>query len=394
MQLLEYLRLAVRSIMHRRLRSWLTVIGIIIGIAAIASLMTLSESLSQSIEEQFESFGTNLIFITPKNMMSSMSFGGEIITEDDISTLENMPEIEEVIPSRVTSAKLEFHDNEAYVTAASFELNDPSILEKMGLELTDGRYIEKGETKSVVLGYIIANTLFDEGIHVKNRVYLNGEKYVVVGIFEEIGNNQDDMQVYVSNDDLIEISGKDEIAAISAFVRSGIDIEKVAEKAEIKLQRARGDEDLIVMTSADILEQVNSILGIINFVLVGVAGISLLVGSIGIMNTMYTSVLERTKEIGIMKAIGAGRKDIMFIFLIESGIFGLLGGTIGAVLGTLLAKSMEAFSSSFPFQFSVYINPTIIIGSILFAAAIGAASGALPAYRASKLKPTDALRYE
>ncbi len=394
MQILEYVWLALRSISHRKLRSWLTVIGIIIGIAAITSLLTLSQSLSQSIEEQFESFGTNMIFITPKNMMSSMNFGGEIITEKDVSTLQSMPEIEEIIPTRVTSAKIEFHDNEAYVTAASFELSNPDLLKKMGLELIDGHWIEKGDSRSVVLGHLVAHEIFDEDIHVKNRVYLNGEKYVVVGILEEIGSSQDDMQVYVSDDDLIEISGKDEIAAISALVRSGLDVETVADKAELKIKRARNDDDLIVMTSADILEQVNSILGIINFVLVGVAAISLLVGSIGIMNTMYTAVLERTKEIGIMKAIGAGRKDIMMIFLIESAIFGLLGGAIGAFLGTLLAKSMEVFSSSFPFHFNVYINPTIIITSILFAAIVGAASGALPAYKAAKLKPTDALKYE
>ena len=287
-----------------------------------------------------------------------------------------------------------FHENEVYGYAASFEVSDPDILEDMGIEFEDGRWLERGETNVVVLGHLLAHEAFEEEVHVKNRIEVNDERYVVIGIVESVGNTQDDMTMYLSNDDLIEIAGVDEIMTIMAFTHSGIDVSEAAEKTQLKLNRARHDEDLRVMTSEDILERINQVLGILNLVLVGVAGISLLVGSVGIMNTMYTAVLERTKEIGIMKAIGAANNEIMMIFLIESAIFGILGGSIGALIGTLMAKSVEAAAGAFFFTFTVSPSPMIIGASILFAGIIGGVAGAFPAYRASKLNPTDALRYE
>ena len=142
------------------------------------------------------------------------------------------------------------------------------------------------------------------------------------------------------------------------------------------------------------MEQISQVLGIMQVVLVGIAAISLIVGAIGIMNSMYTSVLERTKDIGIMKAVGARNSDIMKIFLIESGLMGLVGGIFGTALGTIVALIVEKISSQSGFLLIIRIEYGLLLFGLLFAFLVGMISGALPAYQASKLRPVDALRYE
>ena len=213
---------------------------------------------------------------------------------------------------------------------------------------------------------------------------------------EEIGNSQDDNSINIDFDTFREIfDAEDRVDAITATAKPGLDMDALKEKTERKLERARGDENFQVMTSANILEQVNSILGIVQFVLIGIAGISLLVGGIGIMNSMYTSVLERTKEIGIMKSVGARNSDILLIFLVESGFIGLIGGIFGVLLGTGMALAVGAIAKQAGFALlKIVIDYKILLFGLSFAFVLGMISGALPAYRASKLKPVDALRYE
>ena len=168
-------------------------------------------------------------------------------------------------------------------------------------------------------------------------------------------------------------------------------VNRVVEK---ELERKRGDTNFQVLTASQILEQIGQILGVMQIVLVGIAAISLLVGAIGIMNSMYTSVLERTKDIGIMKAIGARNADILQIFLIESGMIGLVGGLLGTALGTGMALAVEPFAKNAGFPLIITLEMGVLLFGLLFAFVIGMISGILPAYQASKLKPVDALRYE
>ena len=176
----------------------------------------------------------------------------------------------------------------------------------------------------------------------------------------------------------------------------GVDIDKFAEYLEEEYEDYRGDKNFVLSTSTAILEQINSVLGILQYVVVGIAGIALIVGSVGIANTMYMSVLERTKEIGIMKSIGATNNAILTMFLIESAFFGIVGGIIGCIIGILMAViakfAIEAFAPGIPFL--ILIDPGVIIGALIFSAISGIVSGILPARNASKLNPVDALRYE
>ena len=192
----------------------------------------------------------------------------------------------------------------------------------------------------------------------------------------------------------------DEESYIMIKTAAGFKPEDVAERIKRELRQARGEkegeETFRVQTAEQILESFQSIFGIVQAVLVGIASISLLVGGIGIMNTMYTSVLERTKEIGAMKAIGAKNSQILILFLFESGLLGLIGGAIGVGIGIGLAKSAEFITSNFlgTNLLQASLNPLIIFGALTFSFIVGSLSGILPAMQASLLKPADALRYE
>jgi len=191
---------------------------------------------------------------------------------------------------------------------------------------------------------------------------------------------------------------KDEYDIIVVQLEKNSDPEKVAEAITEKLRKDRGlkegEEDFNVQTPIAALASINTILNVINVIVIGIALISLLVGAIGIANTMYTSVLERTKEIGVMKAIGARNSDILLIFLFESGLLGLVGGIVGVLIGMLMAwtAATGANTALGTNLFIIKFNPALIIGSIIFSFLIGTVSGVLPARQASKLKPVDALR--
>jgi len=178
-------------------------------------------------------------------------------------------------------------------------------------------------------------------------------------------------------------------------IKEGIDINDAEKIIETELLRSFDDEDFDILTPEQILREINTILGAVQTVVSGIAAISLIVGAIGIMNAMFTSVLERTREIGIMKAIGARNSDIAAIFLAEAGIIGTVGGLMGVAIGTVLAFSVGAAAKAFGFPLlSIKVDPVTIIVALLFSFAIGSLAGLVPAMQAANLKPVDALRYE
>ena len=178
-------------------------------------------------------------------------------------------------------------------------------------------------------------------------------------------------------------------------IKDGINTEKAAEDIRVMLRKSYEEEEFVVYTPEQLLSQLKNILGAIKILLSGIAAISLVVGGIGIMNSMFTSVLERRREIGIMKAVGAKNRDILLLFLIESGMIGLIGGLIGIGLGISVAKSVELIAAQLGFSLlSVGLDYGVMIFMLLFSFSVGMASGVIPAYQAAKLKVVDALRYE
>ena len=393
--ILDYLILALHSLRHRKLRSWLTVVGIIIGVAAIISLITVSRSLESTIQEQFEQFGANRILISAKGFQGPGTLSQSLTTKD-VETIEKISGFEYVLPALFRNGEVKHRGETSFtlisgLPADSFE----QFYADMGVELDQGRTIQEKEKYTAIIGSRVAKEMFSRDLSVGSKIIVNKGEFRVVGIVEEIGNAQDDNQITISLETAREIFNEPErVDTIIAQVKSTSDIPLLQEKIERELERKRRDTNFQVLTASQILEQINQVLGVMQVVLVGIAAISLLVGAIGIMNSMYTSVLERTKDIGIMKAIGARNSAISQIFLIESGLIGLGGGIMGVLLGTGLAFLLGSFSQQAGFLLIIKIEPMVLILGLLFAFVICMVSGILPAYQASRLKPVDALRYE
>lgn len=391
----DYFLLAVNSIRHRKLRSWLTVVGIVIGVAAIISLITISRSLESTLEQQFETFGANRIFVSGKGFQGpgTQSNG---LTIEDVETIEKISGIEYVAPGLFRSAEVKYKEETGFTLIGGLPAEQyEKFYADGGLKTTEGRFIQEDEKYVAVIGSRVAEKMFSKEIGVGNKIEINKLNFKVVGVLEEIGNAQDDNQINIPLDAAREVFAEPEkVDMIIAQVKSGTDIPDMQEKIEKALERKRGDTSFEVVTATQILEQINQVLGVMQIVLVGIAAISLLVGAIGIMNSMYTSVLERTKEIGIMKSIGARNPDILWIFLIEAGLIGLVGGVLGSALGTGMALGIGPIAKEAGFPLIVQVEMPVLVLGLLFAFIVGMVSGILPAYQASKMKPVDALRYE
>ena len=391
----DYFLLAVQSLRHRKLRSWLTVIGIIIGVAAIISLITVSRSLESTIQMQFEQFGANRILISSRGFQGpgTMSEG---LTQDDVETIEKISGFEYVLPGLFRSAEIHYRDEVSFTLIGALPAERmEEFYSDTGVELQTGRAIQEHEKYVAIIGSRAASEMFTRELSIGNKIIMNKQEFRIVGILKEIGNAQDDNQINIPLEAAREIFHEPEkVDTIIAQVQSAADIPLLQERIERALERKRGDTNFQVLTAKQILEQINQVLGVMQIVLVGIAAISLVVGAIGIMNSMYTSVLERTKDIGIMKAIGARNSAILQIFLIESGLIGLTGGIIGVALGTGLALLVGSFSKQAGFLLIIKIEWMVVLSGLLFAFVVGMASGILPAYQGSRLKPVDALRYE
>ncbi len=401
----DYFSLAFNNLRRRKLRSWLTMIGIFIGIAAVVALISLGQGLQGYIGDEFEKLGKDKIFIQPKSFgpPGSATSPSLRLTDKDLKVVQKTRGVEWAIGMLYKVGQIEFKKQSEITYTIGLAPEDiPFMSEVQSFDIEDGRWLREGDTYKIVVGYLHAyGEIWDNPVRIGNTIKIEDENFKVVGIVQKIGNNYDDAQVYVPKEVLRELLDMgDEESSILAKTASNYDPEDVGERIETKLRKSRdekkGYETFNVQTSEQLLNTFQSIFAVIQAVLVGIAAISLLVGGIGIMNTMYTSVLERTKEIGTMKAIGARNSDILKIFLFESGLLGLVGGAIGVLIGVGLAKGTEyiAMAALGTLLLQAAFPAYLIFGALAFSFLIGTASGILPAMQAAKLKPADALRYE
>ena len=398
----DYFRLALIGIKQKGVRSLLTMIGIFIGIAMVVSLISLGEGLSAAVNEQFEMMGSNIILVMPGAGLESMGGSSVPVNEHDVSVIEKAKGVDLVGGFVTKIAQIEYRDRVKYSFVAGFPQDESrKIVEDMQqFNLESGKDLDKSDKYKVVIGYGVKHgDFFEKDVNIRDTLLINGQKFEVVGSVERIGNPQDDSNLYIPLDTAKEFFDTDEYMMIMVRVKDGFDSSVVADNIKEKLRKDReleeGDENFSVQTMEQLKESYSTILTLVRIFLVGLAAISLLVGGVGIMNTMYTSVLERTNEIGIMKAIGARNSDIMSIFLIESGILGSVGGIIGCAIGLGISKSVELAVKSQGIDYlKASTSPEIIFGAIAFAFIVGAVSGVMPARQAAQLKPVDALRYE
>ena len=401
----DYVSLAINNLMHRKLRSWLTLLGIVIGIAAVISFVSLGNSLEQAITGQFASLSVDRLIVT--NAETGFGPPGSTavkkLTSHDKEIIENVPGVSSVIPRLLRAVKIEYNKKASFSFAASLPAEQKYIdyiYTSSNIKVDEGRLISSGDKNAVVLGSDFKKSLiFNKEIHAGDKIKIQDSEFKVVGILKPSSSTQLNGVVLLPESEMKKILNiEDESDLILVQVNNPDKIEEIASEITKRLRKDRGlkvgEEDFSVQTPLQAISTVQTILRIINLIVASIAGISLLIGTIGVANTMFTSVLERTKEIGIMKSIGAQNKDIFLIFLIESGLLGLFGGLLGTFIGLLLAFVISKAANSFlgANLFSINFNLPLSIFAVVFSLLLGILSGTIPSFRASKMNPVEALR--
>jgi putative ABC transport system permease protein len=401
----EYLKMAVRSISKRKKRTALTMLGIFVGIAAVVALVSLGQGLQGTINAQFEKVGADKIFVQAREV----GFGGETapgqLRDRELDIIDDVNGVVAVSGQLFRAVQVEFND----VQRPLFVIGNPEKAAEVQLarsantwEAESGRLLTHTDKEKAVVGYNLAHKQqFLRDVRIGDKLRMGNRTYDVVGILARVGDPNADGGVIIPELELRDISGSpDAYSYIVAQTAANVNPDDVGERIEKAIRRDRhqkeGKEDFAVQTATELIASFNAVFNIIQVVFVGIAAISLLVGGIGIMNVMFTAVLERTREIGVMKAIGARNRDVLTLFLIESGLLGTAGGIIGIIIGSAISKTVEVGANAAFGPGTIYaVFPVwLIVGALLFSFVIGAMSGVLPARRASKLRPVEALRYE
>jgi putative ABC transport system permease protein len=397
-------RHAFQNMKARKLRSLLTVISIMIGIAAVSSLISFGNGLTSYVDELSKQMGEDKIIIQPRGAMLGSPLDSNVgFDDDDLDVVRSVKGVSEATEMYANSGEIEFDDKKIYVFVMGLDFkNYQKLIEELfTIKMDSGQALQGDETSKVTLGHSfqVPKKLFDKQVRLGDKLKVNGENYKVKGFYEEVGNPQDDSNVYLTKKAYENLYGNGNYQYMVARAESGQNMDRLTEKIKEELRdhrnQGKGNEDFGVQTFEQVIETFNTIFGIISGVVVIIALISVIIAAVNIMNTMYTSVLERTKEIGIMKSIGATNKDIAYLFIFESGLLGIVGGAVGVSIGYLVAAAGgKAIAQAGFGMLQPAFTITLVIGCLVFAFLVGAISGLLPAKRASKMKPVDALRYE
>jgi putative ABC transport system permease protein len=403
--LFDYFYLAFESLKNKRLRSWLTMVGIFIGIAAVVALIGLGEGLKLAVNSQFGVASVEVLTVQAGGISAAGPPGTGVVnplTEDDVDKIEDLTQIESAIPRHLETGKLEFNNKVIFGISMSIPDGEDRkfAYEALDIEPKEGRLLKDGDSNKVVLGFNFMDDSvgLEKPVRAGNTVLIQGKSFDVVGITEKKGSFIFDNIVQMNEDVLKELFLRDDsVDVIIARVKENGDMNEAKEAVEKLLLKQRdvkkGEEDFSVQTPEAALSTLNDVLLGVQIFIVIVASISVLVGALGIVNTMYTSVLERRREIGIMKAIGARNSDIFKLFFIESGLLGLLGGIIGTILGSIASyigiKGINSFvgASTQP-QINIILIVTMLVASFL----IGSIAGITPAMQAARQNPVDSLR--
>jgi putative ABC transport system permease protein len=385
-------------------RSLLTLLGIAIGIMAIISLMALGEGMQQAVTGELSSLSDVIIVSTGGNFISSFGGGGSTnhyFTQRDITDVQRIQGVKEVSTQLSGNALAEYNGKTTIVSLTGMSVG-VMRLQYATQKLEAGGFMNEGEQNEIMIGYGIAHDTFDANISVGGRIKLNGQKFFVNGIFgkQGFGGVSSDNIVLMSSRDFQKLTGQSNISLIYLRVYNVNDAESIATTVQNTINQNHGQKDFATATTmTSILQTVQSVIGILQLVLVAIASIALVVASIGIMNTMLTSVMERTREIGIMKAIGATNTDIMSIFIIEGTLVSSIGGIIGIILGVFGSQGLTIILNSFlSFGGSSNLTPIITITSVVLAITVslivGVFSSLYPAWKAARMSPIEAVRYE
>jgi macrolide transport system ATP-binding/permease protein len=408
----QSIRMALRSLMANKTRSALTMLGIVIGVAAVIAMLSIGRGAQASITGQIEGLGTNLLMVSPGSTqssgVSSAAGSAQTLTYEDAQALASLSSLASIAPVSSSTGQFVYGNQNTRVSVTGVT---PEYASVRNTKAAEGEFITaahlNARSQVVVLGHSTAATLFgDAGLAVGKTVRINGQPFRVIGVLESKGGSgmgsQDDLGLIPLTTAQTRLTGTTRVSggqrSVSMIYVQAANSDKTdaaTEDIRAMLRRRHrltttSDDDFSIMSQKDILNTMSQITNILTLFLGGVAGISLLVGGIGIMNIMLVSVTERTREIGLRKAVGARKRDILSQFLIEASWLSVMGGIVGIALGWGLSLLIGQVISS--------ITPVVSLDSVLlataFSAAVGVFFGLYPAWRAGNLNPIDALRYE
>ncbi|MFB0519304.1 MAG: ABC transporter permease [Acidobacteriota bacterium] len=405
MPVLENIKIALQALNSNKLRAILTTLGIIIGVAAVVAVVSVVQGLSFMITSQLQEAGADFIIVVPnrpRGEAGEMLGRIELTYEDGLAVNEKSPEIKDFSPLLQRRATVKFADENTFTyilcTSASFQEINNHYVDR-------GRFLTKLDNdhrkKVCVLGTKVVEDLGIKGNPLGRGVSIRKLSFTIIGVLEErgqaLGQNADDVCIIPFNTSRL-LFGEEASRSLVLYFRAesaeNIDLAKEQITETLRKQhslKSGQPDDFLVLLQQDLLERINTILGSVTAVVAGIVGISLVVGGIGIMNIMLVSVTERTREIGIRKAVGAKRRDIIFQFLVEAIILSLVGGAIGIVFGYTLGVIVTKFIPQLP---PAHVPLWAVALGFGFSTLVGLFFGIYPAARAGKLDPIEALRYE
>jgi putative ABC transport system permease protein len=397
------IKVALRSLWANRLRSVLAMLGIIIGVSAVIVVLSLVAGARQSVLGRISALGTNLLVITPgqRGMGGVVSGVQQNLVLEDAQALLKIPGVRDVAPVVRGNVQVKYYNKNARTNLIGTSVTYFPI---RAYEVEHGRLFgdaqEDAMARVAVLGPVTAQNLFGGEDPLNEMIKVNGINFRVIGVLKAKGDqgwfNPDDQVLVPCTTAMKQLLGLDHLQEIDIRAESEEDLDRIQKAASALLRKRHhvmpgNPDDVSIRNQAQMLDTASTVTGVMTLLAGGIASISLLVGGIGIMNIMLVTVTERTREIGVRKAIGAKDRDILRQFLIEAVLMSGLGGVIGVALGAGLSKVVGLFASA---TFQPVIQAFSVFLAIGFSAAVGIFFGYYPARRAAKLDPIEALRYE
>ncbi len=402
---LDLAHYALSAMRLRELRSWLTVLGIVVGIAAIVALISVGQGVQSYINGQLSSLGSDFITISagsPKSaggmgMGSFMAATSTALTTNDADAIRGVGGVKAVHTVVALRGDLSYRGDNITTSVVGA---DPGIFDDFGamFKVREGRVLSTSDSHTVVIGNQIADDSFKTKITVGRPIELGNTTYRVVGIFDTSSGSvfSTGSMVVMTAADARAFMGNSRppnaVDMILVKTQPGANPDDVANELTLRLRNVRhvneDNQDFRVSTASSFMSRINTITAVVSLFLGGIAAIAIIVGGIGIANTMFMSVTERTREIGVMKAVGAKERDIMEVFLIESGLLGLIGGVVGIIIGSGLSIALNSLGVP------ALLTPQLLLFALVFSIVSGMLSGLFPAQLAARLEPVTALSAE